>query len=193
MNFEPEGDTCLSPRRVLREKRAHCIEGAMLAALALRIHGEKPLLLDLKAHEKDFDHVVTLFRINRFWGAISKTNHGVLRYREPIYKSVRELVMSYFHEYFLNENGQKTLRSYSVPVDLSRLDHTNWMTAEEDVWDVPLALENARHFPILTRSQLRNLRPADRVEREMGKVTEWGNGSSPRSVLRQAQDGSPPS
>jgi len=175
MNFEPEGDTCLSPRRVLRENRAHCMEGAMLAALALRIQGHKPLLLDLKAHEKDYDHVVTLFQKYNCWGAISKTNHGVLRYREPIYKTIRELVLSYFHEYFLNDTGRKTLRSYSVPVDLSRFDNTNWMTSEEDVWHIPMALENARHFSLLTPAQIRNLRTADTVEREMGRIIEWAS------------------
>ncbi|MEQ1849405.1 MAG: hypothetical protein ABL890_02335 [Candidatus Peribacteraceae bacterium] len=173
MNHEPEGDTCLSPRRVLREKRAHCIEGAMLAALALRLQGRPPLLLDLKSTKHDYDHVVTLFKEGGCFGAISKTNHGVLRYREPIYKNVRELVMSYFHEYFLNDSGKKTLRSYSVPVDLSELDHLDWITSEENVWEIPMALENARHFPILTPNQIKNLRPADLVEREMGKVKEW--------------------
>jgi len=172
MNFEPEGDTCLSPRRVLRERRAHCIEGAMLAAVALRLHGHRPLLLDLKAHKRDFDHAVAFFRIDGHWGAISKTNHAVLRYREPIYRSTRELAMSYFNEYFL-EDGLKTLRSYSVPVDLSRFDHLPWITSEEDVWEIPTALEEARHFPILNRSQLRSLRPADKIEHEMAELTEW--------------------
>lgn len=172
MNFEPEGDTCLSPRRVLRERRAHCMEGAMLAAVALRLHGHKPLLLDLKAHEKDFDHVVTLFKNEKCWGAISKTNHGVLRYREPIYKSIRELAMSFFHEYFL-DSGMKTLRSYSVPVDLTKFDSLDWVTSEEDVWEIPASMDDARHIPILTLKQIRNLRPADKTEREMGKVVEW--------------------
>ena len=100
-------------------------------------------------------------------GAISKTNHGVLRYREPIYKSIRELAMSYFHEYFLND-GRKTLRSFSNPVDLSRLDRRGWMTSEEDVFYVPEYIDSARHFPILTHSQLRRLRRADAIERTMG-------------------------
>lgn len=171
-NFEPKGDTCISPRRVLRERRAHCIEGAMLAAVALRLHGMLPLVMDLRATDHDFDHVVTLFQKGKFWGAISKTNHGVLRFREPIYQSVRELAMSYFHEYFLND-GRKTLRSFSVPVDLSRFDKKGWITAEEDVWYIPQAVDDAKHFDILTKSQIAGLRLADRVEREMGKITEW--------------------
>lgn len=173
MNHEPEGDTCLSPRRVLRERRAHCIEGAMLAALALRVHKRPALLMDLKATNNDFDHVVTLFQEDGCYGAISKTNHGVLRYREPVYRTLRELAMSYFHEYFLNDSGKKTLRSYSVPVDLSRFDAIGWMTNEEDVWEIPMALEDARHIPLLTPKHIRNLRAADRIERKMGKIIEW--------------------
>ena len=106
---------------VLRAGKAHCMEGALLAAAILEFHGHKPLLLDLRSTSEDLDHVVALFKQNGYWGAISKTNHVVLRYREPIYGSVRELAMSYFHEYFL-DNGKKTLREYSVPVDLGKFD-----------------------------------------------------------------------
>src|SRR3989344_4797858 len=113
-NFEKRGETYMSVARSLKTGRIHCFEGALIAAAALWIQGERPLLLDLKPDKSDIDHVVALFRRNGFWGAISKTNHAVLRYREPVYKSIRELAMSYFHEYFLN-NGKKTLRSYSRP------------------------------------------------------------------------------
>ena len=172
INFEEKGDTCLSPRMVLREHRAHCIEGAMIAAVALRLNGEKPLVLDLTSVPRDFDHVVCVFKRNGCWGAISKTNHAVLRYREPIYKSIRELVMSFFHEYF-DDNGKKTLRQYSLPVDLSRFDHLNWMASEEDVWEIPDYLAKVKHFPMLTRSQIAGLRLADKPEIEAGKITEW--------------------
>lgn len=171
-NFEPEGDTCLSPRRVLRENRAHCIEGAMLAALALRLQGQPPLIMDLQSSMKDFDHVVTPFQVKGCWGAISKTNHGVLRYREPVYKSLRELAMSYFHEYFL-DNGTKTLRTYSLPMNLSKFDKDHWMTSEESVWIIPNALNDVRHIELLNRSQIAGLRKADAIERTMGKLTEW--------------------
>ena len=171
INFEPEGDTCLSPRRVLRERRAHCIEGAMFAALALRVHGQPALLLDLEAAEHDFDHVVALFKKNGYWGAISKTNHAVLRYREPVYASVRELALSYFHEYF-DAKGRKTLRRFSRPFDLSRLDD-EWMTSEEDVWFVPDALCEASHQSILTRSQISGLRLADPIERKAGELIQF--------------------
>lgn len=171
-NFEPNGDELKSPRRVLRENTAHCIEGALLAAAALRLHGQEPLLMDLKSAASDKDHVVALFRSNGYWGAMSKTNHGVLRYREPIYKTPRELALSYFHEYFLDD-GTKTLRSYSVPFDLSRFDHHHWMTSEEDLWDIGAALDDARHVPLLPRTHIPRMRKADLIEREMGKMTEW--------------------
>ena len=111
MNFSENGHTCYSPRMVLREKKAQCMEGAMLAAAALRLAGYPPLIMELKSVQKDDDHVLAVFQIDGCWGAITKTNHGVLRYREPIYKNLRELAMSYFHEYFLHD-GTKTMRSY---------------------------------------------------------------------------------
>ena len=112
-NFEEKGETLKSPIRVLREKNAHCLEGAILGAYILSLHGQKPCILHLKTTKNDFDHVIALFQKQGFWGALSKTNHNVLRYREPVYKNIRELVMSYFHEYFL-DNGKKTLRQYSA-------------------------------------------------------------------------------
>ena len=174
INFEPNGDTCYSPRMVLKKNQAHCIEGAMFAAAALRVNGERPLVLDLTSTKKDFDHVVCVFKRNGYWGAISKTNHAVLRYREPIYKNIRELAMSFFHEYF-DDNGKKTLRSYSMPVNLARFDKLNWMTSEENVWFVDDYLGKVKHFPILTRSQILSLRKADKPEIEAGKIVEWQN------------------
>ncbi|MEK6888877.1 MAG: transglutaminase-like domain-containing protein [Nanoarchaeota archaeon] len=172
INFEPKGDTCQSPRMVLKSKTCHCIEGAILAATILRFHNFKPLLLDIESTKKDFDHVVALFKVDGFWGAISKTNHAVLRYREPIYKTIRELAMSYFHEYFL-DSGQKTLRGYSSPVDLSRFDNLNWISSEEEIWFIPNYLADIKHKPILTRKQIANLRKADKIEIESGKLTEY--------------------
>ncbi len=130
----------------------------MLAAAALRLHGHKPLVVDLKATKPDYHHAIAVFKINGCWGAISKTNHAVLRFREPIYKSIRELVMSYFHEYFLNKNGQKTLRSYSRPVNLSRFDKKGWMTAEDDIWYIDEYLDRLPHKKILTPKMIKNLR-----------------------------------
>jgi hypothetical protein len=172
INFEEEGDTCMSPRMVLRKWKAHCAEGALLAAAALRINGEKPLIVDLEATRQDLDHIICVFKRNGKWGSISKTNHAVLRYREPVYKSIRELVMSFFHEYF-DDNGKKNLRRYSLPVDLSRFDYLNWMTSEEDTWFIIDHLQKVKHFSILTRSQIARLRKADKIEIKIGKVTEW--------------------
>ncbi len=174
INFDKGKDTLMSPRRVLRENRAHCLEGAFLAAAVLWFHGQKPLLMDLKSLNNDYDHVVTLFRKDNHWGAISKTNHAVLRYREPIYESPRELAMSYFHEYFLDD-GKKTMRSYSKPFDLSRFakGKANWLIAEDDLWDIGTALDDSPHFPILTRSMVASLRRADDIEIEAGKLVEY--------------------
>ena len=171
-NFEPYRETCLSPRLVLKQKRAHCIEGAMLAATILRFHGHRPLLVDLTTNDRDKDHVIAVFQRFGHWGAISKTNYAVLRYREPIYRSIRELVMSYFHEYFL-DNGEKTLRSYSLPINLAKFDKENWMSTESDVWYIYDHLFDVKHYPILSRSQLAALRLAEPIERKIGKIKEW--------------------
>lgn len=180
INFDYNKDTCMSPRMVLKKWKCHCIEGAFLAALALQMHGYKPLIVHLKASRDDYDHVIAVFKENKKWGAISKTNHGVLRYREPVYNSIRELVMSYFHEYF-NNKGKKALRSYSVPVDLSRFDKKGWATDEKDLWYIDSYLDKVKHFQILTRKQIKNLRKADKIEIEIGKVTEWKRGKKKKA------------
>lgn len=172
-NFQEEWDVCLSPRRVLRERRAHCVEGALLAAAVLWRAGEPPLLFDLRSSERDFDHVVALFRRHGCWGAISKTNHGVLRFREPVYRTLRELALSYFHEYFLDD-GVKTLRDYSArPFDLRQRSLRGWTTDEKDLDYLVDALDDAPHLSILNRSQIASLRRADAVEIAAGKAVEW--------------------
>ncbi len=170
-NFEPHGDTCLSVREVLKQRRAHCIEGAMLAACALWIHGEPPLLLDLRA-VRDFDHVVALFRRGGCWGAISKTNHAQLRYRDPVYRTLRELAMSYFHEYS-NKKGRLTLRSYSRAFDLRRVDPKLWVTNGSDCWDMPEMLDEIRHYPLVTGKQVRLLYRRDAMERKVGALLQY--------------------
>jgi len=172
MNFDYRKDTCKSPRQVLKEWKCHCIEGALLAALALRIQGRKPIVVDLEANDEDYDHVIAIFKENNKFGCITKTNHGVLRYREPIYNSIRELVMSFFHEY-TNKKGKKTLRSYSIPVNLARFDKFGWMTSEEDVWYIPDYLTKIKHYKILNKKQIHNLRKADKIEIDIGKIIEW--------------------
>ena len=172
INFEERGETCMSPRRVLRAGKAHCMEGAMLAALALRIQGERPLVVDLEAAMDDEDHVIAVFRKYRRWGAITKSNHAVLRYREPVYRSIRELSLSFFHEYF-KDDGRKTLRSYSAPVNLARFDRRGWITSEKNIWYIPRYLAKIPHTKIISRSQIRGLRRADPIECKAGKLVDW--------------------
>ncbi len=174
INYEKNGETCHSPRLALRAGKAHCIEGALITAVALWLQGEKPLLLDLKTLNIniDSDHVVALYKKNGYWGAISKTNHAVLRFRDPIYKTVRELALSYFHEYFLPTTGQKTLRSYSRPFSLARFGH-KWITSEEGLWHIAEALDESPHFPIIPKGSGKHLRPSSPIERKAGSITEW--------------------
>ena len=170
-NFEQQGETCNSVRTVLRERRAHCIEGAMLAACALWIQGEPPLLLDLQAVH-DFDHVVALFRRHGRWGAISKTNGIGLRWRDPVYASLRELAMSYLHEYY-NKRDRKTLRTYSVPYDLRRVKPEEWVTGADGAWDLIDKLEATRHYNLMSRAQARSLIRRDPFEREVGNLLQY--------------------
>ena len=170
-NFELQGETCNSVRTVLKERRAHCIEGAITAACALWIHGEPPLLLDLQAVH-DFDHVVALFRRNGRWGAISKTNGIGLRWRDPVYRSLRELAMSYLHEYY-NKRDHKTLRTYSLPYDLRRMKTADWVTAEDGAWDLVDELEATRHYKLMGRAQTRSLIRRDPFEREVGGLLQY--------------------
>lgn len=171
INFEPNGDTCLSPRSVLKQNTCHCIEGAILAYAILKFHNQPCWLIDLKTTSDDFEHVVCLFKHLGFYGAVSKTNHSVLRYREPIYKTPRELVMSYFHEYF-KDNGKKTLRSFSKPVTLNKFS-SDWLTSEDNLWEIHDYLDEIKHFQILNKKQIKNLRKAEKIEIEAGKITEW--------------------
>jgi hypothetical protein len=146
-NKEPDGPTCGSPRRVLRERKAHCMEGALFGAAALRALGYPPLLLDLEA-VRDDDHVLAIFRQDGCWGAVAKSNYSGLRYREPVYRGLRELAMSYFEHYY-NLRREKTLRNYSRPVNLRRFDSIHWTTTEEDVWAIPEYLTTIHHTPLV--------------------------------------------
>ena len=171
INMEKNGETLMSPRLALKNNKAHCTEGALLAAAILWYHGKDPILLDFQATKNDWNHAVAIFNKGKYYGAISKTNHVVLRYREPIYKSIRELALSYFHEYYL-DNGYKTLRTYSKPFHLKNLG-SDWITDENDLWYIDEMLDKIKHFPILNKSQIRVLRRVDPIEIEAGKLTEW--------------------
>ncbi len=172
MNHEKDGETHRSVRQALKQKKAHCIEGALIAAAALWSHGEKPLIMDLMSLAGDDDHVIALYKINGHWGALSKSNHATIRYRDPVYKTLRELALSYFHEWFMNTDGKRTLRSYSTPLDLRKFG-TQWLTSEKDLWFLDRELNALRHYPIAPVKNTRLLRKADPMELKAGRLTEW--------------------
>jgi hypothetical protein len=149
-----------SPRWVIKEGKAHCFEGALFAAAALRQLGYRPLLVDIRSWNDD-DHVLAVFKERGHWGCVAKSNYTVLRFREPVYRSIRELVVSYFDVYF-NPIGQKTMRGYSLPLDLSQFDKRHWMTTAEDLQYIGDKLDEIKHFRVLTPAMIRALNPADK-------------------------------
>lgn len=171
-NFEPQDETLMSPRRIIQSGTAHCLEGALFAAAAFWVNGGKPLLLDLKTTQADYYHVVAPFRSGGYWGAVSKSNHAVLRYREPIYHTIHELVCSYFHEYFL-DNGKKTLRSYAGPLDVRKLAPGDWLISAENLWMIETALDRQPHQVIANKKTIAALRRADPIEIRAGRLTQW--------------------
>src|SRR5579864_5734607 len=152
-------DTGWSPRTVLRENTSHCFEGAMFAAAALRANGFSPLVFDLEA-EADTDHVVAIYRQRGHWGAIAKSNFTGCRYREPVYRSLRELAMSYFDVYF-NLRGERSLRTFSRPVNLKRFDALHWMTTDKPIWFIANYLFEIKHYPLISRAQAARLHRLD--------------------------------
>lgn len=153
-------DTCWSPRRVLREFTSHCLEGAIFAAAALRALGFPPLVMDLEAH-RDTDHVIAIYRVKNCWGAIGQSNYSGCRYREPVYRTLRELALSYFDDYF-NVRGYRSLRTYSRPVNLARFDPQNWMTSEKPVWFIAEYLCGIPHARLISPAQARALNRLDK-------------------------------
>lgn len=171
-NFEMNGDTVLSPRIMLKARMAHCAEAALFAAAVLMFHGRRAWLMDLRALPRDQDHVVTLFKERGLWGAISKTNHAILRWRDPIYASARELAMSYAHEYCL-PNGRKSLLEYSRPFSLARYAPKRWVIAEDDLHWLMDALDDSPHVPVAPRRAMRARRPSAKIELRAQEVVEW--------------------
>jgi hypothetical protein len=168
LDYDFHGDGCRSPRRVLRERKVQCMDGALFAAAALRVQGQRPLILDLEAVQDD-DHVLALYRVRGLWGAIARSNYSGLRFREAIFPTVRDLVLSYVEGYF-NLRRQKTLRRYSRPFDLSRFDRIGWMTSEEDLWEIPNFLVGIPHRRLHTAARERALAPVSKVVFEAGLV-----------------------
>jgi hypothetical protein len=172
INHEIGGETILSVREVLRQRRAHCIEAAFVAACALWIHGEPPLVMHMDCDPSDYPHVLALFRRRGNWGAVSKSNGAQLRYRDPIYRTLRELALSYFHEYF-DKRGRKTLRSYSGAFDLRRIDPALWVTKDNACDETNARLAALRHYKLISSGQKRLLSRRDAFEREAAKLVEY--------------------
>lgn len=172
INFQEGGEGICSPRVMLQKKKVQCMEGALFAATSLAYHGYAPLLMDFQTIAEDEDHVVALFKENNLWGAISKTNHAILRWRDPIYKTPRELAMSYFHEYYMH-SGQKSLLTFSRPFDLSKYPPERWATAQEELEWLAAELDESPHFPIVAKKVLQRLRYVSPLERKLLDVVEW--------------------
>jgi hypothetical protein len=170
-NHEIGGETILSVRQVLRQRRAHCIEGAFVAACALWVHGDPPFVMHIDCDPSDYPHVIALFRRGAGWGAISKHNGPQLRYRDPVYRSLRELAMSYFHEYF-DRRGRKTLRSYSRAFDMRGIDPGLWITSETACTQAHDRLARLRHYAVISKRQEGMLSRRDSFERKASRVVE---------------------
>lgn len=167
VDYNPKYE-CRSPRYVIKSRSAHCFEGALFAASALRFMGHKPLIVDMKAFNDD-DHVIAVFKLDNHWGAVAKSNFTTLRFREPVYRTIRELVMSYFDFYF-NISGDKSLRSYSLPLDLTVYDDRNWMTTDIDLEFIGDKLETMKHHPVVTEKMIKNLSRASEISLKAGML-----------------------
>lgn len=159
---------CKSPRYVIKKKSAHCFEGALFAAAVLQFNGYKPLVVDMKAYNDD-DHVIAVFKENNCWGAVAKSNFTSLRFREPVYRTIRELIMSYF-DFFFNTAGNKSLRSYSLPLDLTIYETQHWRTTEEDLEYIGDKLETLRHYPVINEAMIKKLSVASETMLKAGML-----------------------
>lgn len=168
---------CRSPRWVMKKRSAHCFEGALFAAAALQFLGYKPSIVDMKAVNDD-DHVLAIFREDGYWGAVAKSNFTSLRFREPVYRSLRELIMSYF-DFFFNINGEKSLRSYSLPFDLTYFNGRKWATTDEDLEYIGEKIESLHHFPVVSEKIIRKLNPASNSMLKAGLL-----GSKPEGLFK---------
>lgn len=167
IDYNPKYE-CRSPRLVIETRSAHCFEGALFSAAALSFQGFKPLIVDMKAWNDD-DHVIAVFRLDNYWGAVAKSNFTTLRFREPVYRTLRELVMSYFDFYF-NIYGDKSLRSFSRPLDLGIYSSRNWMTTDEDLEFIGDKLESMKHYPLVTEKMVANLSRASEISLKAGML-----------------------
>lgn len=173
IDYNPDYE-CRSPRWVIRKRSAHCFEGALFAASALQFLGYQPLIVDMKSFNDD-DHVIAVFMEQGHWGAVAKSNFTTLRYREPVYRSLRELVMSYFDFYF-NIAGDKSLRSYSLPLNLNVYNSRKWATTDEDLEYIGDKLETIRHYPVVNKTMINNLKKASDTMLKAGMLGANENG-----------------
>lgn len=167
LDYNPNYE-CRSPRWVMKKRSAHCFEGALFAAAALQYIGYKPLIVDMKAVEDD-DHVIAVFKEDGHWGAVAKSNFTSLRFREPVYSSLRELMMSYF-DFFFNIYGYKSLRSYSLPFNLTHFDFRNWQTTDDDLEYIGDKIESLHHFPLVSKKMIKNLSRASDTMMKAGML-----------------------
>jgi len=168
---------CRSPRWVMKKRSAHCFEGALFAAAALQFIGYKPLIVDMRAVNDD-DHVIAVFKEDGFWGAVAKSNFTSLRFREPVYRSLRELIMSYF-DFFFNIYGYKSLRSYSLPFDLRHFESRHWATTDEDLEYIGDKIESLHHYPVAGNKMIRKLSKASDSMMKAGML-----GSKPEGLFK---------
>ncbi len=183
-NYELDGDTVMSPRRMLKARLAHCAEGALFGAAVLMFHGKHAWLMDIRALPSDQDHVVALFCERGLWGAISKTNHAILRWRDPIYKSARELAMSYAHEYCL-PGGKKSMLAFSRPYSLARFAPQRWVTSDDDLHWLMDALDESPHMPVAPPQAMRKRRRSSKIELLAQEVVEWPDPRKRRSKRKK--------
>ena len=176
IDYNPDYE-CRSPRWVIRKRSAHCFEGALFSAAALQFIGHRPLLVDMKAFNDD-DHVIAVFKERGYWGAVAKSNFTTLRFREPVYRSLRELIMSYF-DFFFNTAGDKSLRSYSLPLDLTMYNFRHWTTTDEDLEYIGDKLEELHHFPVLDKVMIANLKKVSDTTLRAGLL-----GSDPEGLFK---------
>lgn len=171
-NYCLNGDTAMSPRTMIKANLAHCAEGAAFAAAALIFNGKPAWLVDMRALPTDQDHIITLFKVRGLWGAISKTNHAILRWRDPIYRTPRELMMSYAHEYCLS-SGRKSLLEYSRPIAMTRYAPQRWVILPDDLDWLLLMLDDAPHIPLAPKHAMKRLRRATPVEIKAQSILDW--------------------
>ena len=169
------------PLRVLRERTAHCFDGAVFAAAALRRIGYPPLILDLLSNGRDDEHLLALFKIDGHWGAVAKSNFVGLRFREPVYRSLRELAMSYFEQYY-NIEREKTLRGYTGPLNLNRFDRFDWMTKDEPLELIARRTDEIRRIDLLPPALAERLSPVDERSYRSGLT-----GADPKGLFKPSQ------